>query len=284
MNLSGAPDVAIGAVGLGSSNDFHKPFHPEAFINGIAVRIDFQSAFHCDVIRIDYRDIEGRWGTRFCLINGSIGITAAANAIFNSRLRIIRMLQRASVNAAITAAALKAIFTYPNIPCRLTVEGSLCGSPKATAGEPAGGSSTREPSPPPRNAAEGEAAELSGSASSFPRDGPHGGEERRVAVTNLGVVKNPHFAGSFCYDTPIKPDDGKLGVHLSMGLSLCGRIRLLAALRRSRFRGRPNTMSWMATRVSVKGDQGFALEADGEVIHADRAEFQILPKRVRCCR
>ena len=69
MNLSDAPDVAIGAVGLGSSNDFHKPFRPEAFINGIAARIDFRSAFRCDVIRIDYRDIGGCWRTRFCLIN-----------------------------------------------------------------------------------------------------------------------------------------------------------------------------------------------------------------------
>ena len=194
------------------------------------------------------------------------------------------MLQRVSVNAAITAAALKAIFTYPNIPCQLTVEGSRCGSPKATARQTAGGSSPGEPSPPPWNAEEAELAELPGSASPVPQQRPNGREERRVAVTNLGVVKNPHFAGSFCYDMPIKPDDGRLGVHLSMGLSLRERIGLLAALRRSRFQGRPKTMSWMATRVSVKGDRVFALEADGEVIHADRAEFQILPKRVRCCR
>jgi diacylglycerol kinase family enzyme len=233
MELSEGPELTIGAVGIGSSNDFHKPFRREAFINGIPVRIDFRNAFPCDVIRIDYRDIQGDWKMRFCLINASIGLTAEANALFNSRLRVIKMLQGISVDAAITAAALKVIFTYPNIPCQLTVDGE---------------------------------------------------EEQTFPVTNLGIVKNPHFAGSLCYDTPIEPDDGKLGIHLSMGLSRCERIGLLAALYQHGFQGQPKTKSWMATRLSVKGDRVFALEMDGEVIRTNRADLRMIPKRVRCCR
>lgn len=233
MKLSGNPDLTIGAVGLGSSNDFHKPLRAKAFINGIPVRIDFENAFPCDVIRIDYRDIEGHQNTRFCLINASIGITAEANAIFNSRLRFIRMLQRISADAAITAAALKAIFTYRDIPCQLAV---------------------------------------------------NKGEKQRFSVTNLGIIKNPHFAGSLCYDTPIEPDDGKLGINLCMGLSLRERIGMLVALYNHRFQGCPKTKSWIATRLSVRSDQSFALEVDGEVIYATSVEFNIIPKRVRCCR
>jgi len=233
MKLSDNPDLTIGAVGLGSSNDFHKPFRPEAFINGIPVRIDSKNAFPCDVIRTDYQDIRGHRNARFCLTNASIGITAEANAIFNSRLRFIRMLQGISVDAAITAAALKAIFTYHNISCQLIV---------------------------------------------------NNGEEQRFSVTNLGIIKNPHFAGSLCYDTPIEPDDGKLGINLCMGLSLCEKIGMLIALYNHRFQGRPKTKSWIANRLLVTSDQVFALEMDGEVIHTNSAEFNIIPKRVRCCR
>lgn len=233
MTLSEGPDLTIGAVGLGSSNDFHKPFRQEAFFNGIPVKIDFKNALPCDVMRIDYRDIQGCWKTRFCLINASIGVTAEANALFNSRLKIIKMLQGISVDAAITATALKVIFTCSDIPCQLKVDDE--------------------------------------EAKTFP-------------VTNLGIFKNPHFAGSLCHDTPIEPDDGKLGIHLGMGLSRCERLGLLATLYHHGFHRQPKIKSWIATRLSVKSDRVFALEMDGEVICTNRAEICIIPKRVRCCR
>lgn len=233
MTLTDNPDVTIGAVGLGSSNDFHKPFRPEALINGIPVRIDFENAFPYDVIRIAYQDIQGNRNTRFCVINASIGITAEANAIFNSRLRFLKILQSISVDAAIAAAALKAISTYHNILCQLTV---------------------------------------------------NNGKDEMFSVTNLGIIKNPHFAGSLCYDTLIEPDDGKLGINLCAGLSLWERAGMLVALYNHRFHGYPKTKSWMATRLSLKSDQVFALEMDGEIAHTNSAEFDIIPKRVRCCR
>ncbi len=232
MDLSDNPNIIIGAVGLGSSNDFHKPFRSEAFIKGISLKVDFKNAFLCDVIRIDYLDLQGSRNIRFCLINASMGVTAEGNAIFNSQHRIIKFLQRISIEAATITSALMAIFTYRNIPCSLTL---------------------------------------------------NNGEEHRVSITNLGIIKNPHFTGSLCYDTPIKPDDGKLGVNLCIGLSIPERISLLIALHNHRFQGRPKTKSWIATKLSVKSDQIFALEMDGEVIHTNNAEFNILPKRVKCC-
>lgn len=233
MKLSDNPHLTIGAVGLGSSNDFHKPFRPEAFINGVPVRIDFENAFPCDVIRIEYQDIQGHLKTRFCLLNASIGITAEGNAIFNSHLIFLRMLQKISTKAAITAAALKAVFSYHNIPCQLNV---------------------------------------------------NNGEEQDFFVSNLGIIKNPHFTGSLCYDTPIEPDDGKLGINLCMDLSLFERIGMLVALHNHHFQGRAKTKSWMATRLSVKSEKLFALEMDGEIIHTKGAKFNIIPMRVRCCR
>ncbi len=53
---SGVTDIRIGAVGLGSSNDFHKPHGPDSVIAGVPVRVDCNSARPCDVIRIDFEE------------------------------------------------------------------------------------------------------------------------------------------------------------------------------------------------------------------------------------
>lgn len=233
MKLSDNPNTIIGAVGLGSSNDFHKPFRPKSFINGIPVKIDFENAVPCDVIQIRYQNTEANWGTRFCLINASVGLTAEANAFFNLRHTFMKMLQRVSVNAAILYATLRTILTYHDKSFQLIM---------------------------------------------------NNGEKQRFMVTNLGIIKNPHFTGTLCYDTAIEPDDGKLGINLCRDLSLYERIETLIALYNHRFKERPKTKSWFATQLSLKSDKIFALEMDGEVIHTNNAEFNIIPKRVRCCR
>lgn len=225
--------ITIGAVGLGSSNDFHKPLRSEACVKGIPVRIDAAKAIHCDVIRIDYQDPKGDWNVRFCLNNASIGITAEANAFYNSRPKFIKGLRKMSIETAIVASALKTILTYQCIPSLLKV-------------------GQRKP--------------------------------EHVTVTNLGIIKNPHFAGSFCYDSDIKPDDGRLGINLCEHFSFPETIKMLFALSRHHFQGLRKTRSWIDTQGAVRGDQIFALEMDGEVVRATNAIFRIIPKAVRCCR
>jgi diacylglycerol kinase (ATP) len=116
-----AGEVTLGAVGLGSSNDFHKPYRKEEFIAGHPSRVDLMSARPVDVVRIDYADC-GAGGTRCCLLNASIGVTAEANAFFNSRSSVIRALQRLSVDAAVTAAAVRTMLGFTNVPCRIKVD------------------------------------------------------------------------------------------------------------------------------------------------------------------
>ncbi|MCD4689959.1 hypothetical protein K8S17_00695, partial [bacterium] len=104
------------------------------------------------------------------------------------------------------------------------------------------------------------------------------------SVSNLGVIKNPHFGGAMCYDTPIEPDDGRLGINLCVQLTKFQAIVTLVALHRKRFRGRPKTRSWTGRSVRVEGERTFALETDGEIVHARAAEFTVLPAAVFCCR
>jgi diacylglycerol kinase (ATP) len=121
FDLGRAGGVTLGAVGLGSSNDFHKPYRKERFIAGCPARVDLSSARPVDVVRIDYAD-GGTSMTRYCLLNASIGVTAEANAFFNSRSGFIRALQRVSVDAAVYAAALRTMLGFRNIACRINID------------------------------------------------------------------------------------------------------------------------------------------------------------------
>jgi diacylglycerol kinase (ATP) len=233
MALDDPAAVTLGAVGLGSSNDFHKPFEKSSFIAGVPVRIDCHHARPCDVIRIDTGDDAGRASTRYAIINASLGITAEANAAFNDPARFVRAARRVSVDAAIVASVLRTLATYRDVECQLTIDGA---------------------------------------------------DQGAFSVSNLGVIKNPHFAGSFCYDTRVEPDDGKLGINLCERLTPFQAIVTLAALSRRRFSGRPKTRSWIGRSVSVEGNRSFSLETDGEVVRARRAVFTALPKRIGCCR
>jgi len=234
LMASSAPkqEFAVGAVGLGSSNDFHKAFRSETFIEGVPTKMNRKKAFLCDLIRIRYRNGQNHTITRYCIINASIGITAQANALYNSKLPFIVRVQRLSQEAAIVVSALKTIFSYRNIACTLTLGKS---------------------------------------------------EGRRFHLTNLGVIKNPHFTGGLCYDTSIKPDDGKLGVNLCSDMTRFEALKILVRLYKRQFRGVPKTYSWYANKLSVTSALPFALEMDGEVVSAHQAEFKLMPKAMRCC-
>jgi len=226
-------DAVLGAVGLGSSNDFHKPFRPSSCVAGIPVRMDRHDVVPCDVIAVRYYHDGHGFSTRYCLINASVGVTAEANALYNSRTRSIALFKSVSHDAAVVASALQTLRRYRNIASLLSFEHQT--------------------------------------ARSFP-------------ITNLGVIKNPHFAGGLCYDTDIRPDDGRMGVNLCDGMTRWEAVRTLLRLYRKDFSGRPKTHSWVAREFSMQSQTSFALEIDGEVVMTDRVEFSVLPRRMRCCR
>ena len=110
-------DLTLGAVGLGSSNDAHKPV--ERDIAGIPVRIDAQRAAPRDVGIARWDD-----GERAFLVSASIGVTAAANALFNREDPVLRHLKRWWVDGAIAWAAVRTIATWRNLSATLVVNGT----------------------------------------------------------------------------------------------------------------------------------------------------------------
>jgi diacylglycerol kinase (ATP) len=107
--------LRLGAIGLGSSNDFHKPGVRSSVIAGCPALLDFESAQPRDVGRCIV-SLDSSATTRYFLLNGSIGVTARANEFFNHPDVFLGFLKRHSTSGAIGYAALRTILNPAPIP------------------------------------------------------------------------------------------------------------------------------------------------------------------------
>lgn len=117
-------EVIVGAVGLGSSNDFHKPYSPAKGRNGrIQAKLNCEKAVSHNVGQVDFEDKNGQWQKKYFVINSSVGIIAQANYLFNSKEKVVRWLKSRWVEGAIWYSALKTLFASRNIPAVVKVGG-----------------------------------------------------------------------------------------------------------------------------------------------------------------
>jgi diacylglycerol kinase (ATP) len=115
-------EITLGAIGLGSSNDFQKPYSADRRTRaGVPFRLDAARAVPHNVGRVDYQDATGRDRSRFFVINGSLGIIARGNYLFNSDERLVRWLKPKWVAGTIWYLTLRTLLSSKNIPLRLAV-------------------------------------------------------------------------------------------------------------------------------------------------------------------
>lgn len=115
--------ITLGAIGLGSSNDFLKPFNKK--IKNIPVRINYTgaSAWH-DVGSAIFSDENNLVKKKFFIVNASFGVTAAGNWNFNNPGKLLQFLKSYSTGTAIIYTALKTISGYRNSSYRVQYNGS----------------------------------------------------------------------------------------------------------------------------------------------------------------
>jgi diacylglycerol kinase family enzyme len=114
------PGIRLGAVGLGSSNDFHKPFLEAQFVGDVPCKVDFRNAYLRDIGCLTLRE-NGHKVQRYFLANASSGVTAEANRFFNNPTVTLEFLKRISTGAAIAYAAVRTILLYRNFECTIQV-------------------------------------------------------------------------------------------------------------------------------------------------------------------
>ena len=224
--------IKIGAIGLGSSNDFHKPFKRQNIINGIPCKINFTFAEARDVGILTFIDNEEKEQKKYWLINASIGITAEANLFFNTRNSVLHYLKRTEPSCAIIYAALRTIASYRNRSMNVKI-------------------GNKKP--------------------------------KKINLTNMGVVKSPHFSGNFSYNTPFLTDNGFFHINICRDMHILNTLYILWSLSKNRFCGLPKTDSVYSDCLTIESDQQFAVEFDGEVIAAQKANFSIKQKMIGIC-
>lgn len=114
--------MCLGAIGLGSSNDFLKPYGLQ--IRGIPCRIHFEGSKLSDIGVVQYKDEKNEWRSRLFIINASLGVTADANQLFNRGDLIIRTLKSHAVDFTILYTALKTLITHKNKEIHIKENGS----------------------------------------------------------------------------------------------------------------------------------------------------------------
>lgn len=126
MKESVRRELVLGAIGLGSSNDFHKPYAPDHFLSGrLPVKLDDQHWRPHNVGEVAFEDEKGTPQRKYFIVNCSLGIIAQANDLFNAEDKVIKRLKAKWTNGTIWYSALKTLFAAPNIPAVIDVDGRI---------------------------------------------------------------------------------------------------------------------------------------------------------------
>jgi diacylglycerol kinase (ATP) len=245
-------ELILGAIGLGSSNDFHKSFtkygnrrlnrnnegqsggNYKALSNGngkVPVKLDYKGAKPHNVGFVEYEDLEHNLKRRYFIVNCSVGLVAQANYFFNSDDRIVNWLKPKWVEGTIWYAALETLFTAKNIPTEIRVEN----------------------------------------------------ERVKTELTTFSVFINPNVSGNFRYDFEISPQSDYLGVALCENMGIPARARTMLSMTRGKFVGLPKTRVWRAKEIEISPSKPIALEMDGEVSLARFIRIKLLRDALRVC-
>lgn len=103
------PAVALGAIGLGSSNDVHKPFDAHGTLAGRPARVDVAGKRAVDVGRATMLLPDGSREVRHFLLNASMGLVADGNHAFNTATGVLARLKEINSDVAIAATALRTV-------------------------------------------------------------------------------------------------------------------------------------------------------------------------------
>lgn len=114
----------LGAIGLGSSNDFHRAGGNPAAADRPAVRIDREATHARAVGRVTFVDPQGAPRRRHFLVNASVGLVALGNHLFNQGCGAARFLKPRWTAGAIACAAGRALLEARDADARITVDGS----------------------------------------------------------------------------------------------------------------------------------------------------------------
>jgi diacylglycerol kinase (ATP) len=222
--------INLGAIGIGSSNDYHKPFVQKNFVRGVHCKIDPKRITLRSAGVVLWKNGVKK-DCRYWLNNASVGVTAEANYFFNRPNGLLSRLKKVHTGSAIMYVAVATILSYANK--YMTIIDAY--------------------------------------------------DEQSIALTNLGIVINPHVSGSFKYDSSISITSDRLSVHIMENMNTPRLLYCLYRMSRGKCQGIKGTYDNKTRWIAVRSHQPFAVEFDGEVIRTNEAEFSIKQRAISVC-
>jgi diacylglycerol kinase family enzyme len=102
----------LGAIGLGSRNNFHKPVQRTCL--GIPIKIDMATTVFSDVGQVRFTTDSGEC-LRYFITGASMGLKAEANQLFNLGDPVIHALKHRFLNLTILYTAITTLLSYQNV-------------------------------------------------------------------------------------------------------------------------------------------------------------------------
>jgi len=113
VGLNGLKEYSIGAIGLGSSNDFFKPISKR--IANIPVRISTNESELVDLGLVKIKKTNGDAIIKLFAVNAGLGVIAEANHRYNNPDKVISLLKNRVTQLSIIYTAIKTIVSFRNI-------------------------------------------------------------------------------------------------------------------------------------------------------------------------
>ncbi len=111
--------VHLGAIGLGTSNDFHKPIGEAPQVVGVPCRLNPDAARPRDVIRLEATLPSGTVVVRHLLQASHAGTIPAANDRLTRQKSLANRLYPYWYSGALMLASAQEVFTYPGFTARV---------------------------------------------------------------------------------------------------------------------------------------------------------------------
>ena len=118
-------DARLGAIGLGSGNDFHKPLNGCVRVQGVPVRCCASKAVRQNVIRVEWEDAQGGRHRAHAVTSCSLGMIALGNELFSRRRGPVGLCRRFSHAAGVWCAAVLSTAARRAVRARVYVAGEI---------------------------------------------------------------------------------------------------------------------------------------------------------------
>ncbi|MBF0410511.1 MAG: hypothetical protein HQM10_24410 [Candidatus Riflebacteria bacterium] len=115
--------IVIGSLGIGTSNDFHKPFTDERRFEGYPCRLNEEKKSLNDVIKVHIVHPDGSNSERYFCQSSSIGLIPVTNDLLTQQKGFFNFLYRNIYSIGMPLATLYVLCTYSGFEARVKISG-----------------------------------------------------------------------------------------------------------------------------------------------------------------